>query len=82
MINIVYCPDHTPKIVIAAGASCAGAVHVHADSTKHTCLVVTDVAEDQPGTDRELPMWPHTAADTTVINDADEWHTHLEMYIP
>ena len=76
MIDILYCPDHTPKIVVAAGEGLVGAKHVHADETKHTCLLETGIDEDNP------LSWPHTARDETVIVDANAWHLHLAQYIP
>jgi len=76
MIDIIYCPDDTPKIVIAAGVCDLPVIHTHGDLTEHACLKVADVDEDFPST------YPHTTTDSTVVNDIEAWHTYLETYIP
>lgn len=75
-INIAYCPDHgATKTVVAAG-NLGSATHVHADATKHACTVVAEASETQP------VSYPHIAADSTSIADADAWHAYLEKYVP
>lgn len=73
MINIAYCPDCIPKMVVASNMG--GATCFHEDPVEHICVIV-EVDEVQP------TEYPHTTADSTVVNDPDEWLAYLGKYIP
>jgi len=76
-LKIAYCPDHgAVKTVVGAGADLAGAVHMHPDTTKHPCIIVSTELENQPAS------YPHTTGESTTVNNPQEWLTYLERYVP
>ncbi len=83
-IEIAYCPEHNPKMIVAAGYK-IGSNTLHGDHADHVDPAADVACSIIPNIDECIPTsYPHTMADTvTVVNDQDEWMTKLQdFYVP
>lgn len=76
MINVIYCPKHSPRLVVGAGPCDLPVIHGHVDGSQYGCGIVRDI--DEPN----LTDFPSQMKDGTTVNDFDGWFLKLAQYVP
>ena len=74
MINILYCSQCVPKAVKATGEK--GKYEVD-ESTTHDLTLIENI--DEPDYDGSANF---KMSDNTIVNDSNEYLSHLDKYIP